>query len=354
MHGGNIYDKSIRLDFSVNINPLGIPEEVKQALADAISHADCYPDPESRALRSALSKRLSLDPGRILLGNGASELIPAIVRAVRPKSALLVNPCFLGYARALTAAGIEPWYCQLPEERDFVPGEDFLLTIARLKPDLVFLTSPANPSGTLLSKSFLFRVGDVLNSFGGVLVCDACFLALSGREEESVLAVPEEFLKRTNLVVLNAFTKTYAIPGIRIGYAAFSSRDLAERTARELPEWNLSVPGQEAGLACLKVPDSYLMASTALIRSQREYLSASLSALGARVYPSEANFLLFRWKQEQDLYRLLLKQGILIRDCSDYRGLGKGYYRIAVKKRAQNEELIRCLKRIAAEGGDRR
>ena len=350
MHGGNIYDNRVRLDFSVSINPLGIPEEVERALSASLCHADCYPDPENRALRDALAERFHLTPGKILVGNGASELIPAIVRAVQPKSALLVSPCFSGYERALAAAGITPCLFPLKEEQGFVPGGDFLVALEREKPGIVFLANPANPSGALTKRRFLLAAADLLAAWDGVLVCDECFLALSGRKEESVLAKPEEFLKRANLVMLNAFTKTFAIPGIRIGFAAFSSEELAEKTALQLPEWNLSVPAEEAGLACLSIPDSYLKDSVTLIRRERAALAKALTDLGASAYPSEGNFLLFRWNRDQDLYQILLDQGILIRDCRDYRGLSKGYYRIAVRRKEENAELIRCLAGIAGKG----
>ncbi|MGN1022064.1 MAG: pyridoxal phosphate-dependent aminotransferase [Lachnospiraceae bacterium] len=352
MHGGNIYDGTITLDCSVNLNPLGIPEGVRKALETSLAMADTYPDPENTALREALSLRLGIPMKQILAGNGASELIPAIVRAVHPLRALLPSPCFSGYERAFHSIGVMPSFFPLARERGFLPGPEFLDAIDRVRPDLVFLTNPENPSGALLARDLILAAADRLAFFGGVLVCDECFLALSGRREASVLREPEDFRKRPNLVLLNAFTKTYAIPGIRLGFAAFSDPVLAEKVSLQLSEWNLSVVSQAAGLACLQVPDSYLADSIQLIRTEREVLRKSLTRLGAIVSPSEANYLLFRWRnQDTDLYARCRAQGVLIRDCSDYRGLEKGDYRIAVRTKRENERLLACLEEIAAQEG---
>lgn len=355
MHGGNIYDGTITLDCSVNLNPLGIPGEVKKALEASLALADTYPDPESTALREALSLRLGIPKQQILAGNGASELIPAIVRAVHPLRALLPAPCFSGYERAFRACGITPSFFPLSWERGFLPGGEFLDAIDKARPDLVFLTNPENPSGALLARDLVLAAADRLAPFGGILVCDECFLALSGRTEASVLQEPEDFCKRPNLVMLNAFTKTYAIPGIRLGIAAFSDPALAENVSLQLPEWNLSIPAQAAGLACLQVPENYLETSVRLIRREREVLERSLTRLGARVCPSEANYLLFRWRDpDTDLYARCRALGILIRDCNDYRGLEQGDYRIAVRTSQENARLLASLREITAKEEENR
>ncbi|MBR6477970.1 MAG: aminotransferase class I/II-fold pyridoxal phosphate-dependent enzyme, partial [Lachnospiraceae bacterium] len=144
------------------------------------------------------------------------------------------------------------------------------------------------------------------------------------------------------VLVLRAFTKSFAIPGIRLGYLLCGDEGIAKKILLQLPEWNVSLPAQMAGIAAME-QDGHLEASRIFIKSQRDFLEKGLQKLGAKVFPSDANFLMFRWEDEK-LYEKLVGQGILIRQCSDFQGLGPNYYRIAVKNRMENEELLRRLR----------
>lgn len=354
MHGGNIYGNEIEYDFSVNLNPLGPPDAVREALAEALNHVEEYPDPEYRELRRALANYWRLAEAQLVLGNGASELIPGIIRALAPKTCMVTAPCYSGYETALKAAAPS---CRihrifLREEDDFTLPENICREIAHVKPDLLILTNPNNPNGKRISANRLREIAGACRGAGTVLLVDECFLALSGGDEDSLIhRIGEEGLPPT--VVLRAFTKTFAIPGVRLGYAVCSG-SLAARIQRELPEWNLSVFAQYAGLAALEaaapetVPpgtSGYMAASVEMIAQEREYLTAELKKRGLRVFPSDANYILFQ-SRDRELHRKLLDKGILIRDCRDYHGLTAGFYRAAVRTRRENTALLRCLRNI--------
>lgn len=354
MHGGNIYGNRIEYDFSVNLNPSGPPDAVRDALVKALNHVEEYPDPEYRELRRELANRWQLAEEQLVLGNGASELIPGIIRALAPKTCMVTAPCYSGYETALNAAAPS---CRihrifLREEDDFTLPKNICQEIARVKPDLLILTNPNNPNGKRISANRLREIAGACRGAGTVLLTDECFLALSGGDEDSLIhcirseALPairigEEGLPPT--VVLRAFTKTFAIPGVRLGYAVCSG-SLAARIRRELPEWNLSVFAQYAGLAALE-PSGYMAASVEMIAQEREYLTAELKKLGLRVFPSDANYILFQ-SRDRELHRKLLDKGILIRDCRDYHGLTAGFHRAAVRTRRENTALLRCLRNI--------
>lgn len=354
MHGGNIYGNEIEYDFSVNLNPLGPPDAVREALAAALNHVEEYPDPEYRELRRALANYRQLAEEQLVLGNGASELIPGIIRALAPKTCMVTAPCYSGYETALKAAAPS---CRihrifLREEDDFTLPENICQEIARVKPNLLILTNPNNPNGKRISANRLRTIADACRTAGTVLLMDECFLALSGGDVDSLIhRIGEEGLPPT--VVLRAFTKTFAIPGVRLGYAVCSG-SLAARIQRELPEWNLSVFAQYAGLAALEAaaPETvtpgtsgYMAASVEMIAQEREYLTAELKKLGLRVFPSDANYILFQ-SRDRELHRKLLDKGILIRDCRDYHGLTAGFYRTAVRTYRENTALLRCLRNI--------
>lgn len=348
MHGGNIYGNEIEYDFSVNLNPLGPPESVRDALAAALNHVEEYPDPEYRELRRGLANYWQLAEEQLVLGNGASELIPGIIRTLSPKNCMVTAPCYSGYETALNVAAPSCRIHRIPlrAENDFTLPENICQEIARVKPNLLILTNPNNPNGKRISANRLREIADTCRAAGTVLLVDECFLALSGGDEDSLIhCIRSEALPA---VVLRAFTKTFAIPGVRLGYAVCSA-PTAERIRRELPEWNLSVFAQYAGRAALEAAaggtSGYLAASVEMIAREREFLSAELEKLGLRVFPSDANYILFQ-SRDRELQQKLLDKGILIRDCRDYHGLTAGFYRTAVRTHRENTALLRCLRNI--------
>ena len=348
MHGGNIYGNEIEYDFSVNLNPLGPPKSVQDALVAALNHVEEYPDPEYRELRRGLANYWQLAEEQIVPGNGASELIPGIIRTLSPKSCMVTAPCYSGYETVLNAAAPSCRIHRIPlrAEDDFTLPENICQEIARVKPNLLILTNPNNPNGKRISANRLREIADICRAAGTVLLVDECFLALSGGDEDSLIhCIRSEALPA---VVLRAFTKTFAIPGVRLGYAVCSA-PMAERIQRELPEWNLSVFAQYAGRAALEAAaggtSGYLAASVEMIAREREYLTAELESLGFRVFLSDANYILFQ-SRDRELHQKLLDKGILIRDCRDYHGLTAGFYRTAVRTHRENTALLRCLRNI--------
>lgn len=348
MHGGNIYGNEIEYDFSVNLNPLGPPKSVQDALVAALNHVEEYPDPEYRELRRGLANYWQLAEEQIVPGNGASELIPGIIRTLSPKTCMVTAPCYSGYETALNAAAPSCRIHRIPlrAEDDFTLPENICQEIARVKPNLLILTNPNNPNGKRISANCLREIADACRTAGTVLLMDECFLALSGGDEDSLIhRIRSEALPA---VVLRAFTKTFAIPGVRLGYAVCSGSPAA-RIQRELPEWNLSVFAQYAGTAALEAvaggTSGYLAASGEMIAREREYLTAELESLGFRVFPSDANYILFQ-SRDWELHQKLLDKGILIRDCRDYHGLTAGFYRTAVRTHRENTALLRCLRNI--------
>lgn len=348
MHGGNIYGNEIEYDFSVNLNPLGPPKSVRDALAAALNHVEEYPDPEYRELRRGLANYWQLAEEQLVPGNGAAELIPGIIRTLSPKNCMVTAPCYSGYETALNAAAPSCRIHRIPlrAEDDFILPENICQEIARVKPNLLILTNPNNPNGKRISANRLREIADACRTAGTMLLVDECFLALSGGDKDSLIhCIRSESLPA---VVLRAFTKTFAIPGVRLGYAVCSA-PMAERIQRELSEWNLSVFAQYAGRAALETvvggTSGYLAASVEMIAREREFLSEELEKLGFRVFPSDANYILFQ-SRDWELHQKLLDKGILIRDCRDYHGLTAGFYRTAVRTHRENTALLRCLRNI--------
>lgn len=336
-HGGDVYGAPIRLDFSANINPLGLPPSVISALTAALPELSHYPDPYCRRLVQAIAQADAVCEKWILCGNGAAELIYAYANAVKPKSALLLSPTFCEYAHALQAVGCQIETYPLSAADGFAVPAEFLAHVEKTKPELIVLCNPNNPTGRLCEH--LPALAELCKKLGIRLFVDECFLPLSeGRSLAPLLAAhPELFL-------LRALTKSYALAGLRLGYGLCTETSLLHKMAQQMQPWNVSVLAQAAGVAALKETD-YLQTARALIGEQRNVLQEGLTRLNMRVCPSDVNFLLFYSPKE--LQKTLLRQGIAIRSCENE--VGAGWYRIAVRTPAENQQLLAALQQIVSE-----
>lgn len=338
-HGGDIYRNQIRLDFSVNTNPLGMPDPVKEALHQAVEEAENYPDIRAQALSAAVAEQLQVRKEQLVFGNGASELFRAVLHAIKPSKILIPVPSFLGYEEAAKAIDCEVIFYEMKKEENFCLT-DRILDVLDENISLVFLANPNNPVGNLVEPELIFQIAEKCRQCDITLVLDECFMELTGKEQTySFLKRLDEF---PNVVVIRAFTKLYAIPGVRLGYLV-CEQNLAEKIRLQLPEWNLSVFAQRAGVAAIKEQE-YIVRAVVCIQTQRQFLLEELQAAGCSVFDSDADYLLFY--SEMPLYELFLQRGILIRDCSNFRGLQRGYYRIAVKSEEQNRMFAEVLREI--------
>ena len=342
-HGGNVYGgPRPRVDFSVNVNPLGMPPQVVEALSPDPAADARYPDPACRALRQALSIRFSIPTKNILCGNGSADLLMRICAALRPKNALLPAPTFSEYARCVRLFGGTVKEYPLSENDGFAITESFLQAVTP-DTDMVFLCHPNNPTGLLIPPKLLDKTLSLCEISGIRLFLDACFLDLT--EAPSNLS---SFLKtHPGLFILKAITKSFALPGVRIGYCLSSDSALLTAMARSVQPWNVSVFAQEAVPAALLETD-HLADSVRYIERERAYLTEALTGLGFSVCPSDANFILFRGPERLDT--ALRAQGIAIRNCGNFPGLGPGWYRISVRIHDDNEILIRSIRQIIDKG----
>lgn len=343
IHGGDIYRNRVQLDFSVNINPFGMPETVKEALENAVGDAVRYPDIRAEQLTAAISAWTNVPKEQLVCGNGASELFMAVVHALHPKKILIPVPSFYGYEKAAKAAGGELSFYELSKENGYALEEGILEKLTE-EVDLLFLANPNNPVGNLIEPSLLLEIVKRCRKQNITLVLDECFIAFTGTPKKDSFC--DRMIEYPDVIIIQAFTKLFAIPGVRLGYLMCGNRETAAQIREQLPEWNLSVFAQKAGTAACNETE-YVKTSVDFICKEREWLKEKLEKQSIYVYPSKANYLLLKTKLP--LYDGLLKRGILIRDCSDFRGLGSGYYRVAVKSREENEKLLKAIEEIRLE-----
>ena len=353
-HGGDIYTYKDMLDFSVNINPLGTPERVIAAAKRGVECAAVYPDSRCRKLRGKLAGKQGIGEDSYIFGNGAAEIIYTLVLAEKPKRALIPVPAFSEYEQALKSVGCEIIYYYTKENNCYCIDDNFLSELEE-DIDIIFLCSPVNPSGHMIDKELLQQAADICEKSGIRMVLDECFTEfLDAPEKYSMI---DESKKYRQLFILRAFTKIYAMPGLRLGYGISSDQNLLERMEQMRQPWSVSVPAQEAGTAALD-EEEYVGKARQVITAERNYLEAELKGMGIKFISSDVNFILLY--TEINLFSEMKKRSILIRNCENYRGLGEGWYRIAVRMHEDNLCLINALKDIrriktdeAAEEGKR-
>ena len=336
VHGGDIYSRPIRLDFSANVNPFGAPEAVKAAVR-AAADLSAYPDPCCGPLREKLAALNGAEKSHVICGNGAAELIYTFAAALRPKKTLLPVPSFADYESALLAAGCEPAFYPLRRDNGFLLTEDVLNEVG-LDTDLLMLCSPNNPTGRTVPRELLLKILDRCRETGTWLFLDECFLEMT--DEDRAISLVRELRDGDRVFLLRAFTKAYGMAGLRLGYGLCRNRPMLATMSRFVQPWNVSTPAQAAGLAALDCPD-WPCEARALFQAEKPFLRNGLNALGFTVLPGDGNFLFF--SGPPGLYERLRERGVLIRDCSNYRGLRPGDYRIAVRTPQENEELLQAI-----------
>lgn len=351
IHGGNIYNKKVDIDFSVNVAPFEPPKELYESIKKSLDYIGCYPEYEHDGLANEIAVLEGCSAENIVCTAGASEAFLAAANAVRPRRALLCAPGFFGYEHSLVAVGCDIEYYELKEELGFALDEQVLYKMTE-DIDMMYIASPNNPSGRLIDDALLERIIRRCCALNIYIVMDECFGALSEKRKSGAVSYLYEY---PNVIIVKSFTKVFAIPGIRVGYA-ICDVDVSKRIRAQLPEWNISVVADAAGKRCANIlaDENYSSACISKIKEQRAYLKDKLSRFFV-VYDSDTCFLLLKLREEYvrhltfDLYEALLKKGILIRDCKSFRGLNGMFYRVAVRDYEDNKRLIVAIEDLLNE-----
>ena len=344
-HGGDVHHLARTLgvriadlvDFSANINPLGFPPGLPEAVQAAMADIVHYPDPKSLELRRDLARYHQVAPEEILVGNGSTELIYLVVRALQPGRALIIAPCFSEYQKALEAARVPYDFHLTTEAAGFtLEGPPQASGAA-----LIFLANPASPSGALLPPPRLLPWLAAWDAAGVWVVLDETFIDFV--EEASV----KGHLRRLpRLIILRSFTKFFAIPGLRLGYL-LAAPEIIDRLAALKEPWSVNTLAQAAGRVCLQ-DANFITQSRTLVAEERRYLFEGLRSFqGLTPFPSAANYLLVKlnrpgWTAAR-LRGALLFQGLIVRDTSNFKGLDERYFRLAVRGRRDNDRLLAGL-----------
>ena len=379
-HGGNIYkifrEKNIKeiLDYSSNINPYGIPESLKKRITENLEILERYPDPDYVELRQKLSNLNKVNLSDIILGNGATEIIFLFMKVINPKKILIVSPTFGEYERAVKATEISGDTVSLSSSNgdnknienkkieieyfELKESDDFKLNIGNLKNelenkyDLLIICNPNNPTGKFLKLAQTEEILKECNKYDTKLFIDEAFIEfLADGMKESIINTEEN---KKNLFVTRAFTKFFAIPGLRLGYGMYFDKELEQKISEKKEPWSVNNIAEMAGLTVLDDTE-YIEKTLKWITKEKIYMYEKLNEIsGIKVYETEVNFITGKIDEKlfseglnvKILREKMLEQGILIRDASNFKFLDERFFRLAIKDRESNDRVIEAMKEI--------
>ncbi len=344
IHGGKIPSKNSDqkiIDFSSNITPLGIPSSVKSIIKKNFDKIGFYPDPNSEQITLNLEKYTHLPKSNIIVGNGAIEILYNFCYAFLSKTTkvLIHIPTFQEYETAVKLNDCKiSYFKSINLSKDL---DSFILQIP--KNGCIFLCNPNNPTGELLSKKELLAIIIKAKKLKTLVFIDECFIELVPDYDESVISYVKKY---DNLFILRSLTKSFGLPGIRIGYACGSKEIIKILQKIKIP-WSVNSIAQDAANEVIK-NKSHITKSKFIIKKELKYLNKLISSIdGFECIPSSTNFILIKTKYNSTyLQKKLLKNKILIRDCKNFRGLNEHYFRIAVKSHRDNVKLVSALESI--------
>ena len=382
-HGGNIYkifrEKNIKeiLDYSSNINPYGIPESLKKRITENLEILERYPDPDYIELRQKLAHLNNVNMSDIILGNGATEIIFLFMKVINPKKILIVSPTFGEYERAVKATErvedssilgnsnkkkydeksfgkqkIEIEYFELKENDDFKLNIHNLKNELEKKYDLLIMCNPNNPTGKFLKLDETEEILKECNKYNTKLFIDEAFIDfLKDGIKESIINTKED---KQNLFVTRAFTKFFAMPGLRLGYGIYFDKKLEKRISEKKEPWSVNNIAEMAGLTVLD-DTKYIEETLKWIAEEKTYVYEKLNEInGIKPYKTEVNFITVKIENNFILKGLnvkilrgkMIEKGILIRDASNFNFLDERFFRLAIKDRKNNDRVIETLKKI--------
>lgn len=348
LHGGNVYrlqreGKTDLLDYSSNINPLGVPQKYKEQVINNFDILEKYPDPEYIDLRENIGKYNTIDLQNIVVGNGATEILFLYMKAMKPKKTVIVAPAFAEYKRALDNIDSEIYYYPLLEENNWqLDIESFIKELPKC--ELVVICNPNNPTGSFISLEKIAKINDELEKRGTRLFIDEAFIEFveDWKNQTAVL------LKNKNIFIMRALTKFFAVPGVRLGYGISFDEDILKKMKEYKEPWSVNSFAELAGKIMLW-DNEYIENTEKWIKEEKKWFyEESKKIENIKTYKTNVNFILVKLLKYNSIYvrEKMIEKGIVVRDASNFQYLNQHYIRLAIKNRENNIKVLKALEEV--------
>lgn len=335
------------IPYASNVNPLGMSPMAKEALTANIEAIQTYPDRDYSYLRNTIAKYCDVDPEQLVLGNGTSELIRLVTATISPKMTMVLGPCYSEYANAARMAGSEVVTYMLKNPDDFEIDVDMFLKALNDSIELLIICNPNNPTSKVITREQMNTILSRCKQLDILVMVDETYVEFV--KDINLISSVSLTKKYDNLIVLRGVSKFFAAPGLRLGYAATQNEDFLNAASNNKVPWNIN---SYASVAAVMFEDEhYINLTQSLIQTERNLIYSALSTRKTiKVFKPEANFVLIKLlKEEQtatEVFEYCLKKGFMIRDCTDYEGLGDKFVRFCFMKPEQNDNMVNTILEI--------
>lgn len=335
------------LPYASNVNPLGISPMARQAIIDNVDAIHSYPDRDYETLRQSIANYSGAKPEQLILGNGTSELITLTIQTIAPKKTLIIGPTYSEYGRAAKLAGSEVETYMLKNLDDFELDVDMFLKALNDSIDLLIICNPNNPTGTAITREQMDTILAKCLKHDIFVMVDETYVEFV--REVALISSISLTRKYDNLIVLRSVSKFFAAPGLRLGYATTANEDFLHETDNGKNPWNINVYASVAGV--MFEDDHYINLTKSLIQTERNLIySALCSRKTIKVFKPQANFVLIKLLKENqtasEVFDYCIQRGFMVRDCTDYDGLGEKYIRFCFLKPEQNDNMVNTILEI--------
>ncbi|MCQ2070472.1 MAG: histidinol-phosphate aminotransferase family protein [archaeon] len=351
VHGGQAWRLEGIEDYSQNLNPLGPPPGIADVMVSAVDALGHYPDAGCEKLKKALADYYGLSPENVIIGAGSSEIIRNFPFAfIEPgESVLIPKPGFAEYTQQCRLAGAEIDNYILARENDFHIDVNALFEQLDSKHyKALYICNPNNPTGRVENKETLVRIIRHCEEIGTMVFLDETLLALVRNYDSiSLISMINDF---TNLIIADSFTKSFAIPGMRVGFA-FTSPEIAAEMEKVMLPWNIGTIEQAVARRIVTTEMDYMFTGANILAKESEVLHFDLAGLGFPVTGVSDSFFYFVPIDELKLTGerfcdMMLKEGIMVRNCSSFGPEYANYVRFCVKDRERNQKFVEAVKKV--------
>lgn len=331
-HGddGYLFNTKIRANFSSNVYYDGFPEGLKNHLISCMDKISNYPETNAQSLQLLLAQWHKLSAEQVLITNGATEAFYLIAHALRDKSVTVIIPSFAEYEDACRANNLQIQFLEwdeLNEQTSFTT-------------DVVFFGNPNNPTGAIQTQATIQTI--LQHNPKSTFIIDEAYIDFT-KADISMVEVLNQF---TNLIIVKSLTKTYAIPGLRLGYILSNPSTIKNILSLKMP-WSVNALAVEAGKYIVQNHKKSPLPLEQLLNDAKELIYQLNQIENIIAFPAYTNFFLCKTNigAAASLKDFLLNEhGLLIRDASNFRSLGSGYFRVATQTADKNELLVNGIR----------
>jgi threonine-phosphate decarboxylase len=351
VHGGQAWKLEGVEDFSHNLNPFGPPKCLNELVMSAISGTDHYPDDNSTELKETLASHFGVGTENVVAGAGSSDIIRMFPNTFLGKGdkALIMRPSFAEYAHQCRIAGASVQELLLRDSNDlYVDIDEILANINGVK--AVYICNPNNPTGRIEPKEKLLKIVKECGDRNILVFLDETLLELV--PSHGGVSCVKEVGRHDNLVIIGSLTKSFAIPGIRIGFG-FANENLIKAMDKVRMTWNVGHIEQYVASSLIRDHMDHVTKAADMMHSEARHMHRELNEIGFKVRDTDSFFFFnslssigmsvaeFKYK--------MLSEKIMIRDCGSFGPEFRDHVRFSVKDRVRNDMFIDAVRK-AIEG----